>query len=77
VGGLFCDLTKAFDCVNHEVLLAKSEFYGINDVAGKLIKTYLTDRYQRRLINNNLSNGVSDWRTIRFYSRAVIIFSIQ
>jgi hypothetical protein len=54
VGGLFCDLTKAFDCVNREILLAKLEFYGINGVTGKFIKSYLTNRHQRTLINNIL-----------------------
>jgi len=35
VGGLFCDLQKGSDCVNHEILLAKMKFYGISGTANK------------------------------------------
>jgi hypothetical protein len=35
VGGVSCDLTTAFDCVNHELLLSKLNFYGHLNIAGQ------------------------------------------
>jgi hypothetical protein len=51
VGGIFCDLHKAFDCVNYDILLSKMEFCGISGKANNLIKSYLQDRYQRVLVD--------------------------
>ena len=36
VGGIFCDLPKAFDCINHVVLLEKLKFYGSLGVSSLL-----------------------------------------
>jgi hypothetical protein len=45
VDGIFCDLEKAFDCVNPNILLSKLESYGGTAGFHKLIKSYLADRY--------------------------------
>jgi hypothetical protein len=52
VGGIFCDLEKAFDSVNHNILLSKLEFYGITGKENALYKSYLENRYQRVSIYN-------------------------
>jgi len=53
VGGLFYDLQNAFDCINHEILLAKIKFCGISGIAKKLMGSYLENRYQRISVNNS------------------------
>ena len=66
VGGLFCDIHKAFDCVNHEILLTKLEYHGVSNTSNKLIRSYLNDRYQRVQITNNLNiKANSSWEHIK------------
>jgi hypothetical protein len=66
VGGIFCDLTEAFDSVNHEILLVKLEFCGRRGTFYKLIASYLNDRYQRVVIKDKQSNNYfSNWEQVR------------
>ena len=55
-GAILMDLSKAFDTINHELLLAKLEAYGLSKRALKLIHSYLTNRWQRTKINLSFSN---------------------
>ncbi|CAL4122229.1 unnamed protein product, partial [Meganyctiphanes norvegica] len=45
-GGIFVDLKKAFDTVNHKILLEKLKHAGIRGCPNKLIESYLTNRFQ-------------------------------
>ena len=59
-GILMTDLSKAFDCLSHELIIAKLYAYGLSKNSLKLISDYFSDRKQRTKIRESYSN----WREI-------------
>ena len=61
-GTLLTDLSKAFDCLSHELIIAKLNAYGFSLPALKLIYDYLSNRQQRTKINHDFSS----WEEVLF-----------
>ena len=54
---VFMDISKVYDCIPHDLLIAKLHAYGISMQALKLLFSYLPNKKQRVKINNSFS----DW----------------
>ena len=74
-GMILTDLSKAFDCIPHDLLIAKLEAYGLAMSSLRIIYSYLTKRKQRVRINNSYSDSVRDfiWCTSGIYFRPSFI----
>ena len=59
-GILLTDISKAFDCISHELLIAKLYAYGFTKNSLSLVRNYLCERKQRTKIRNKYSS----WREI-------------
>ena len=55
-GAVLMDLSKAFDTINHELLIAKLGAYGFDDSALEIVLSYLSDRWQRTKVNTSFSS---------------------
>ena len=64
VTGTFCDIAKASDCVNHDLLLMKLQYYGVQGVLLQWFKSYLQYRRQRLELNYISNKYYSDWEIV-------------
>ena len=76
--GLFLDLSKAFDTLDHQILLSKLDSYGVRGLANKWVENYLTDRKQYVYFKEESSLTSNHLRgTSRFNPRPPPVFIIH
>ena len=56
--GVFVDFQKAFNTVNHNILLKKLHYYGIRGITNDWFKSYLNNRTQQTKVNDSISEKV-------------------
>ena len=65
IAAILMDISKAFDCLPHNLLMLKLEAYGLSENSLNLLKSYLENRRQRIKIGNNYS----EWDTSKGFHR--------
>ena len=81
--GVFIDLQKAFDTVNHGILLSKLKHYGIRGVAFDWFKSYLSDRTQGSILRpllfliyiNDLSQSIKNSKIHHFADDTNLLYA--
>ena len=75
-GALLTDLSKAFDCLLHDLLIAKLAAYGFDYEFSTLIQSYLSNRKQRTKVNNTYSTFLtlySEFLKVQYYTLSFLI----
>jgi hypothetical protein len=67
VGGIFCDLAKPFDCVNHGILLSKLHYFGVLGAMVNWFRSCLTGRKQKIEIKSPYGTQSTslNWGTVK------------
>ena len=75
IGVIMMDLSKAFDTINHCLLMAKLDACGFSRASLKLMQNYLCNRQQRISINGSFSNWTEVITVVlpRFHSRSASV----
>ena len=76
--GIFVDLQKAFDTVNHDILIEKLNYYGISGITNSWFKSYLNEKTtSKNKWYHLITNRDTSWRSSRICSRSAPVFDIH